>query len=114
MKLIKITITSDTTMTSTTMINSFTKERTEIPARPAHRFYITRRFDDGSESTVYTNKSGEGLFATANDGSEYQVTGTAQFSVNDATATDAKRWFKGKLRRELAETGAALEFMLDY
>lgn len=114
MNLVKIVITSDTSMSSTILVNSVTKERQTVPSKPCHRFIITRYFDDGTENTVYTNKYGEGLFSTAKDGSEYQITGTSQFSVSDATATDAKRWFRGKFRRELAETGAKLEFDLDY
>lgn len=114
MKLTRIVITSDTTTSETRMTNRITKETYTVPARPRHKFFITRHFDDGTERTVYTNPDGEGLFGTANDGSEYQITGTSQFSVEDGTAKDAKRWFKGKFRKELAEADATLEFELDY
>ena len=115
MKLLRIVVSSDTDVSETKVMNTLTGELAyTLPARAHHRFFITRHFDDGSESTVFTDRYGEGLFATNRDGSHYQITGTCQFSVDDATAADAKRWFRGKFRRELAETGAKLEFDLDY
>lgn len=114
MNLIKIVITSDTTNSPAQIVGRGTWAEFKAHARVQHRFFITRHFDDGTARTVYTNKNGEGLFATDNQGAEYQITGTSQYSVSDKTATDAKRWFKGKLRRELAQTGAELVFELDY
>ena len=114
MKLTKIVITSDTTESPAQVVGRGTWAEYTQPALTLHRFFITRHFDDGTESTVYTNKYGEGLFSTGRDGADYQITGTCQYSVSDRTATDAKRWFRGKLRRELAQTGAELIFDLDY
>lgn len=115
MNLVRIVITSDTFETASPLVNRLTGEKVFTPStRPHHRFFITRHFDDGTKNTVYTNRYGEGLFTTRKDGSEYQITGTCQYSVNDNTAADAKRWFRGKLRKELAESGAKLEFDLDY
>ena len=114
MNLISINVRSDTTTIPARKMGAGTWAEYTSPAKTGHRFIITRTFDDGTEKTSYTNAEGEGLFSRDNNGAEYQITGTSQFSVKDKTSADAKRWFRGKFSTELKATGAKLTFDLDY
>ena len=114
MYLKKIVVKSNTVTIPERVLGRGTWAEFTEPEHVGHRFFITRIFDDGTETTEYTNNEGEGLFIQQRDGSQSQILGTCQYSVNSSSSKTAKAWFRRRLKKQLEETGAELKFEMDY
>lgn len=84
-----------------------------MPAMTRQKYYITYVYDDGTTSTVFTNRYGEGLFKKTPNGGIEQLKGTCDFVVKDSSVAETKQWFRYYFLQKL-KLNAKIRFRLDY